>query len=180
MNARIWLPIQGDKKLTFEQHSYIVVAAVSHKSQDEAGHLQAIGLSAQGWIVFNDLVEAQVVGSQPPLTDSWIFVWLAREDAVDLGLGRFTPFPGPLSRCISNTPCMERYPEAVLTRLRSHCSVCGKLIISHEALCRHVSRRHPELSEMLKKLQTYRAMVAQHVPCCPLDLCSFSTCAELI
>ena len=89
VNARIWLPIQGDKKLTFVQHPYIVVAAVSHQGQDEAGHLQASGLSAQGWVVFNDLVEARVIGSQPPLTDSWIFVWLAREDAIDLGLGRF-------------------------------------------------------------------------------------------
>ena len=180
VNARIWLPIQGDKKLTFEQHSYIVVAAVSHKGQDEAGHLQAIGLSAQGWIVFNDLVEAQVVGSQPPLTDNWIFVWLAREDAVDLGLGRFgllgtDTFPRTIATLHQQHAMhMERYPEAVLTRLRSHCSVCGKLTTSHEALCRHVSLRRPELSEMLKIddfLQTHQetANIPRHgCTACPL------------
>ena len=58
--------------------------------------------------MFNDLVEAQVVGSQPPLTDSWVFVWLAREDAVDLGLGRF----GPLGT--------DTFPRTIATLHQQH------------------------------------------------------------
>lgn len=87
----------------------------AHHGLDGAGHLQATGLSTQGWMLFDDLKEAKVMGSHPPMTSQWIFVWLASEDK-------------------QHNLKFECYPEDVLSRLRAFCCACGRLVVSHEAL----------------------------------------------
>ena len=106
--------------------------------------------------MFNDLQEAQVMGSTPPRTSEWIFVWLARDDSVELGLNRFGLTGADLFARTLDTLYeqrqmkMEKYPEQVLERLRSFCSMCGKLVVSHDALKRHAQLRHSELGQVIE------------------------------
>lgn len=122
-----------------------------HQGQDAAGHLQA-----QGWLLFNDLQEAQVMGSTPARTSEWIFIWLARDDSVELGLNKFgltgtDLFPRALATLYEmHQMKLECYPEDVLSRLRSYCSICGELVVSHDALKKHARLRHSELAHVIK------------------------------
>ena len=156
VNPTVWLPIQAEEELGFTHKPYTVVAAVAHRGNDAEGHLQAVGLSAQGWMLFNDLQEAQVMGPTPPRTSEWVFVWLARDDSVELGLNRFgltgtDLFPRALATLYEQHQMkLENYPEEVLARLRSFCSVCGKLVVSHDALKKHVRLRHSELGQVIR------------------------------
>ena len=140
------------------------------------------GLSAQGWLLFKDLREAQVIGAQPPLTDSWIFVWLAREHCTDLGLGRFGMLGiDTLPRTVvSSMNSVWKPPGGILSKLRSHCCLCGKLIVSHDALRRHVNLRHPEMAQILKVdlfLQQHKEV--SNLPCTGCEACSILSARPL-
>ena len=156
INPTVWPPTQAEEELGFTHKPFTVVAAVAHQERDAAGHLQAVGLSAQRWLMFNDLQEAQVMGPTPPRTSEWIFVWLARDDSVELGLNRFgltgtDLFPRTLATLYElHQMKLENYPEDVLARLRSFCSICGKLVVSHDALKKHARLRHSELGQVIK------------------------------
>ncbi|CAK9105377.1 unnamed protein product [Durusdinium trenchii] len=90
------------------------------------------------------------------MTSEWIFVWLARDDSVELGLNRFGLTGADLFARTLDTLYeqrqmkMEKYPEQVLERLRSFCSMCGKLVVSHDALKRHAQLRHSELGQVIE------------------------------
>ena len=45
----------------------------------------------------------------------------------------------------------ESYPQEHLDRLRSYCSLCGKLFIAYEGLSRRIRLRHPDHQGVIEK-----------------------------
>ena len=62
-----------------ETYEYLPIAGILHRGHDQRGHLQCVGRTRQGWIVFEDGIEASVHPSgRPPRPEDWICVWLLR------------------------------------------------------------------------------------------------------
>lgn len=152
----VWLPRRNDDTLTQAHHPYVVVGAIAHQGDHNSGHLRAIGRGAAGWVTFNDMQEAQLVGADPPMTNQWVCIFLIREDAVDLSLWSHHVV-GLDDRCRqlvalhhTHGKQFQQYPSAVKQWLATHCCLCGKLVISHTALTRHVKNRHSRYRQLLQ------------------------------
>ena len=140
----IWLPYQEEHRLGVRHHPYTIVSAIRHSGVDGAGHFRALGRSAMGWVQFDDLKEAVVLDSHAPHTTEWVIIWLIRENAVDFSLWRGSLLGTDIFPRQLQEEMFEEYPQALLDRLRCHCSICGKLVIDHDGLRKRIKLRHPE------------------------------------
>ena len=172
LNEQIWPPYQDEHQLGVRHHPYTIVSAIRHRGADGACHFRALGRSATGWVQFEDLKEAVVLDSHAPHTTEWVIIWLIRENAVDFCLWKgcllgTDIFPRQLQEeHTCHGRMFEEYPQDLLERLRCHCSICGKLVIDHDGLCKRIKLRHPEHQGVLDRDLTTQVQI-QHstLPC---------------
>ena len=135
--------------LVTEAYEYTPVAGLVHRGQDQFGHLQCVGKTTQGWVVFDDNIEScHHATSQPPRLTDWIRVWLIRcprfcsitpsfyvrdHDAKVVQLVNL------LKTC--SWQAMEA-KEELMRYFAVHCGACAQVFLSTKALVRHVFLRH--------------------------------------
>lgn len=171
----VWLPRQNEDTMTQAHHPYVVVGAIAHQGDRNSGHLRAVGRGAAGWVIFDDMREAQLAGAVPPMTEHWVCIFLIREDAVDLSLWSHHVV-GLEDKCCHLASLhhlhgtqFSLYPAQMRHWLTTHCCLCGKLIISHAALVRHVRNRHSSFRAQLQ--EDWDVQSRRWISSLPCDAC---------
>lgn len=138
--------------LITEAHEYIPIAGIVHRGQDLRGHLQCVGRTTRGWLLFEDGVEPVLhPSSRPPRPSDWICVWLLR-----------TP------RCRNAQPSYYIHDHAakvhqlvklldprrwqdlearedLMRHFATHCGACGQIYLDTSTLAKHVYQRHSQM-----------------------------------
>ena len=167
----VLLPVQAEDLLTTCAIPYVVVGGILHRGEDSSGHTQAIGRSREGWYLFNDNEEARFF-TDPPLLSSWVSVWLVRDVWTRFITPKFWQF-GLDHMTDQMTIHLETegldwdaFRGDWIQRLRAHCSMCGRLTLSHRALAKHVRARRPEyVPELLEDTNRQLDKRLSSLPC---------------
>ena len=56
----------------------------------------------------------------------------------------------------------EEYPQDILERLRCHCSICGKLVIDHDGLCKRPEHRGVIERDLATQVQIQHSTLPCH------------------
>ena len=106
--------------------------------QGTSRHIRAIGRAKEGWHLFNDQAEAQFL-RDPPFLSHWVSVWLVRDVWTKLTTPMYWQFGLDLTTDQMTTHLdaegldWDGFKAEWIQRLRAHCSLCGRMTLTHEA-----------------------------------------------
>lgn len=134
----VLLPIKALEENGQIYMEYRIIGGIVHRGQDNEGHIQAVCRNHLGWLVFDDMKEPTQHDSNPPFADDWVCIWLLQFSWVIPRLPTYwlqgldslaTRTAVEFSRRVWR---LEHYPQDLINHMKSHCLMCGCMVLCHQ------------------------------------------------
>ena len=137
------------ESLMTEVYEFVPIAGIVHQGRDQQGHLQGVGRTTTGWVLFDDGKESCCHPSDSiPRPADWICVWLIRTSR------RIEVMPSYYIRGHDAKvhQAVQLFDQQSWQELESqedlihyfavHCGACSQIFTDVTTLARHVFQRH--------------------------------------
>ena len=135
--------------LETEVYEYVPIAGIVHQGHDQQGHLQGVGRTTKGWVLFDDGKESSCLPhTSIPRPSDWICVWLIRQTRhIEVLPSYYTRGHDAKVHQVVQLLDQQSWQELesreeLIRYFAVHCGACSQIFTDMVTLARHVFQRH--------------------------------------